>query len=88
MDAIHDECLHLVIDFKLFVQEKHVSFYASTCSLGELDEKTNSIKNLKAWNFEPKGYKRNDFFFGHLVSCLYSLSSKFLALGANHMCMK
>ncbi len=57
MDTIHDECLHFAIDFKLFVQEKHVSFYASTCSLGELDEETNYIKISKAWNFKPKGYK-------------------------------
>jgi hypothetical protein len=27
------------IDFKLFLQEKHVLFKASMCSLGELDEK-------------------------------------------------
>ncbi len=46
MDVIHDECLHLAIDFKLFVQEKHVAFFVSTCSLGELDEKTNYIKIL------------------------------------------
>jgi hypothetical protein len=26
------------IDFKLFVQEKHVLFKASMCSLGELNE--------------------------------------------------
>jgi hypothetical protein len=26
------------IDFKLFVQEKHVLFKASMCSVGELDE--------------------------------------------------
>jgi hypothetical protein len=31
------------IDFKFFVQEKHVYFKASTCSLGELDKK-NHIK--------------------------------------------
>jgi hypothetical protein len=36
------------IDFKLFVQEKHVLFKASMCSLGELDEKTNHIKISKA----------------------------------------
>ncbi len=32
------------IDFNFFVQEKHVSFKASTCSVGELDEKQNHIK--------------------------------------------
>jgi len=36
------------IDFNLFVQEKHVLFKASMCSLGELDEKTNDIKTSKA----------------------------------------
>jgi hypothetical protein len=36
------------IDFKLFVQEKHVLFKASMCSFGELDEKTNHIKISKA----------------------------------------
>jgi hypothetical protein len=35
------------IDFKLFVQEKHVLFKASMCSLGELDEKKNHIKISK-----------------------------------------
>ncbi len=63
MDATHDKCLHLAIDFKLFVQEKNVSFYVSTCSLGGVDEKTNYIKISKAWNFEPKGYKGEDSFF-------------------------
>jgi hypothetical protein len=46
------------IDFKLFVQEKHVLFKSSMCSLGKLDEKTNHI------NFEPNGYKGKD-------SCVY-----------------
>jgi hypothetical protein len=32
------------IDFKKIVQEKHVLFKASMCSLGELDEKANHIK--------------------------------------------
>jgi hypothetical protein len=27
-------------------------------------------------------------FKNHMVGCLYSLSSKFLALSANHMCKK
>jgi len=39
------------IDFKLFVQEKHVLFKASTCSLGELDEKTNHYQNFKGLKF-------------------------------------
>ncbi len=43
------------IDFKLFVQEKHVFIKVSMCSSGELDEKTNHIKISKAWNFEPNG---------------------------------
>jgi len=36
------------IDFKLFVQEKHVLFEANMSSLGEFDEKTNHIKISKA----------------------------------------
>ncbi len=48
------------IDFKLFVQEKHVLFKASMCSLGELDEKKNHIKISKPWNFESNGYKGKD----------------------------
>jgi hypothetical protein len=43
------------IDFKLFVQENHVSHKTCMCSLGELDEKKNHIKISKAWNFEPNG---------------------------------
>ncbi len=50
------------IDFKKFVQEKHVLFKASMYSLGELDEKTNHIKISKAWNFEPNGCKGEDSF--------------------------
>jgi len=40
------------IDFKLFVQEKHVFFKANMCSLSEFDEKTNHIKISKLLNFE------------------------------------
>ncbi len=50
------------IDFKHFVQEKHILFKASMCSLGELDEKTSHIKISKAWNFEPNGCKGKDSF--------------------------
>ncbi len=50
------------IDFKLFVQERHVLFKACMCSLGELDENTNHIKISKAWNFEPNGCKGKDSF--------------------------
>jgi len=50
------------IDFKLFVQEKHVLFEANMSSLGEFDEKTNHIKISKAWNFEPNGCKGKDSF--------------------------
>jgi hypothetical protein len=35
------------IAFKLFLQEKHVLFKTSMCSMGELDEKTNHIKISK-----------------------------------------
>jgi hypothetical protein len=30
-----------MIDFKVFVQQKHAPFYESTCSLDELHEKSN-----------------------------------------------
>jgi hypothetical protein len=39
------------IDFKEFVQEKHVLFKASMCSLGELDEKSKSYQNFKGLKF-------------------------------------
>ncbi len=50
------------IDFKLFVQEKQVSIYAITHSLGQLDEKKNQMKIFKSWNFKTKGYKGNHSF--------------------------
>ncbi len=59
------------IDFKLFVQEKHVLFKASMCSLGELDEKTNHIKISKAWNFEPNGCKGKDSFVNTNLLVVY-----------------
>jgi len=31
-------------------------------SLGQFDEKINQMKIPKSWNFETKGYKRNDSF--------------------------
>jgi hypothetical protein len=48
------------IDFKIFVQEKHVLFKASMCSLGELDGKKNHIKISKPSNFESNGCKGKD----------------------------
>jgi hypothetical protein len=35
------------IDFKLFVEEKQVSIYATTHPLGQLDEKINPMKIFK-----------------------------------------
>ncbi len=35
-----------MIDFKLFLQQKHIPFYENTCSLGEFDEKPNYTKKL------------------------------------------
>jgi len=56
------------IDFKLFVQEKHVLCKVSMCSLGELDELKIHIKISKAWNFEPNGcYGKDSFFYTNLL---------------------
>jgi len=82
------KCIKNVIDSKLFLQEKNVFLYATTCSLGQFDEKLNHMKISKFWKFETKGYKENDSFKNHLASSLYSLSSKFLSLNASHMCKK
>jgi hypothetical protein len=60
------------IDFKFFVQEKHVYLYAITCSLRRLDVKINHMKIFKIWNFQAKSYKGIDSFKNHLTSCLYS----------------
>ncbi len=51
-----------MIDFKKIVEQKHVSFFESTCSLGELDEKPNHTKISNSWNVEIK-----DSFFHHLA---------------------
>jgi len=51
------------IDFKLFVQEKHVFFKANMCSLSEFDEKTNHIKISKLLNFEWNGCKGKNHLF-------------------------
>jgi hypothetical protein len=42
-------------------KKKHVSFYATTCSLCKFDGK-NHMKISKFSNFEIKGYKGNDYF--------------------------
>ncbi len=73
---------------KLFVQQKHVSFYESTCSLEELDEKPNYTKIFKSWNFEGKVCKEKDSFFWPFDKKLCSMGSKCLALGVDHMCKK
>jgi hypothetical protein len=59
-----------------------------TCSLDELDEKPNHTKTLKSWNFKGKGYKAKNSFSNHLKKKLWSMVSKCLTLGANHMCKK
>lgn len=61
----------------IFLEQNHVSLYASTYSLGGFDEKINHIKRLQGREF-----------FNHLASCLYSLYSQFLVLGIGHMCKK
>jgi hypothetical protein len=72
-NATHNHAIH----FKLFVKQRHVSPYASTCSFGELDEKSNHMKLLKSSKFEEKGYenffKRKSFdylFYMHWVKKL------------------
>jgi hypothetical protein len=39
--------------------KEHVFLYATTCSLGQLDEKINHMKISKSCNFETKGCKEN-----------------------------
>jgi len=46
---------------KNIYKKNHVSFYATTCSLGQFDEKINHMKISNFWNFETKDYKRNDY---------------------------
>jgi hypothetical protein len=36
------------IDFKFFVQQKHASFYESTCSFDQRHEKQNHKKNSQS----------------------------------------
>jgi hypothetical protein len=69
--------------------KKHVYFYATTCSLCQLDEKINQMTIWKFWNFEAKGFKGNDSFFKSFNWMLFtSLGSKFIALDVCHMCKK
>jgi len=48
--------------FQTFCMTKTCTFYESTCSLDELDEKPNYTKTSKSWNFEGKSSKESDFF--------------------------
>jgi hypothetical protein len=58
------ECIKSHNSFQIFCTTKaYVSFYESTCSSNELDEKPNNNKNSKSWNFDIKGYKPKDSFF-------------------------
>jgi len=43
------------IDFKKNLQEKKVSLFATTCSLGQFDEKINHTKISKVFKFWSKG---------------------------------
>jgi hypothetical protein len=61
----------------IFLEQNHVSLYASTYSLSGFDKKKIISKGCKGQNF-----------FNHLASCLYSLYSQFLVLGIGHMCKK
>jgi hypothetical protein len=36
-----------LIDFKIFVKKNNISFYDTTCSLSQLDEKINHMKISK-----------------------------------------
>jgi hypothetical protein len=56
--------------------------------LDELDEKSNHTKISKSSNFEGKSFKAKDSFFKPFDKKLYSMGSKCVALGANHMCRK
>jgi hypothetical protein len=56
------ECINWCNWFQIFKQENHASFYATTCSLNQFDEKISHMKILKFWNFETKGCKGNESF--------------------------
>jgi hypothetical protein len=45
------EAQNHTLDFNLFVQQKHATFYENTCSLDELDVKTKSLKNFEVLKF-------------------------------------
>jgi hypothetical protein len=55
------ECIKWCNWFQTFCI-KNLSFYATTCSLGQFDEKINHMNLFKSWNFETNGYKGNDSF--------------------------
>jgi predicted nucleic acid-binding protein len=81
--------MHKVIQLiSNFYITKYASFYKSTCSLGELDEKLNHAKFSIFLNFEKKNCKVDFFFKNHLTKQLCSMSSKCLALCASHICKK
>jgi hypothetical protein len=50
---------------KYIYRKKHVSLYATTCSLCQFDEK-NQMKIKKFSNFEIKGYKGNDYLIKYI----------------------
>ncbi len=63
------------------IQEKHVFFNETTCSLSQHDEKKQSYDSFKVLKFWSKHYEGNDW-----ASCLYSLDSKFLTLNIGYVC--
>jgi hypothetical protein len=59
--------LNHTIDFKSFVQQKHVPFCESTHSLGELDEKPNHTKISNSCILKERVAKQRTHFFNHLA---------------------
>jgi len=51
-----------MIQLIFFLITRNTCFYATTCSLGQFDEKVNHMKISKSWNFKTNGCKGNDSF--------------------------
>jgi hypothetical protein len=77
-----------IIDFKLFVPQKHAPFYENTCSLYELDEKPNIQKFQSLEILKERATKKMNHFLNHLTKTLCSMGSECLTLGGCHMCRK
>ncbi len=52
-------------------KKKKTWFYATTCSLGQFDEKINHMKISKSWILKTKGCKGNDSFIKSLADYIY-----------------